>query len=132
RVTAELSRRLGGGGARLEGVSGCPPHPGGGGPRSGARWGCRKPSPGLLLRAAADLGLDLRASVMVGDKLSDVAAGHAAGTAGVLVLSGYGRGEWEYRAADSMVVPDHVADNLLGAAEWALDRAATARPAASR
>ncbi len=34
---------------------------------------------------------------MVGDKLSDVAAGQSAGAAGVLVLTGYGRGEWEYR-----------------------------------
>lgn len=40
---------------------------------------CRKPAPGLLLDAAAELGLDLASSVMVGDKPSDIAAGNAAG-----------------------------------------------------
>jgi D-glycero-D-manno-heptose 1,7-bisphosphate phosphatase len=42
---------------------------------------CRKPAPGLLLRAAADEGLDLGDAVMVGDRCSDVAAGDAAGVA---------------------------------------------------
>jgi D-glycero-D-manno-heptose 1,7-bisphosphate phosphatase len=40
---------------------------------------CRKPNPGLLLRAAQELGIDLRKSVMVGDRLTDVEAGTAAG-----------------------------------------------------
>ncbi len=40
---------------------------------------CRKPRPGLLLRAADELGLDLVASWMVGDKATDVEAGIAAG-----------------------------------------------------
>jgi D-glycero-D-manno-heptose 1,7-bisphosphate phosphatase len=42
---------------------------------------CRKPSPGLFHDAARDLGLDLSASIMIGDKASDVEAGHAAGCA---------------------------------------------------
>ena len=66
---------------------------------------------------------------MIGDKLSDVTAGHAAGAAGVLVLTGYGRGEWEYRRhgpSGGSVKPDHVAEDLLDAVEWALARAATA------
>lgn len=41
---------------------------------------CRKPAPGLILEAAAERGIDLTASLMVGDKESDVAAGRAAGT----------------------------------------------------
>jgi D-glycero-D-manno-heptose 1,7-bisphosphate phosphatase len=45
---------------------------------------CRKPAPGMLLRAAAELELSLGASVMVGDKPSDIAAGKAAGAASVL------------------------------------------------
>lgn len=43
------------------------------------RCACRKPAPGMLLEAARDLALDLRASVMIGDKASDVEAGRAAG-----------------------------------------------------
>lgn len=46
---------------------------------------CRKPAPGLLLRAAADLGLDLARSWMVGDKMRDVQAGLAAGCRCVLL-----------------------------------------------
>jgi D-glycero-D-manno-heptose 1,7-bisphosphate phosphatase len=51
---------------------------------------CRKPKPGLLLAASKDLEIDLTRSFMVGDKLSDLDAGHAAGCAGILVLSGKG------------------------------------------
>ena len=51
----------------------------------------RKPAPGMLLRAGADLQLDLANSRIVGDAVSDLAAGKAAGLhAGVLVATGYG------------------------------------------
>ena len=49
---------------------------------------CRKPRPGMLLAAARDLAIDLAASVMVGDRASDVAAGKRAGCRAVLVHSG--------------------------------------------
>jgi D-glycero-D-manno-heptose 1,7-bisphosphate phosphatase len=52
------------------------------GPDAGCR--CRKPAPGLLLDAAAELGLDLAQSIMIGDKPSDVEAGRAAGCGRVL------------------------------------------------
>ncbi|HEV3347893.1 MAG TPA: HAD family hydrolase [Methylomirabilota bacterium] len=113
-------------GARLDGAYVCMHHPTEGLPPYRANCDCRKPRPGLLHRAAADLGLDLAASVMIGDKLSDVVAGHTVGAAGVLVLTGYGRGEWEYHAHRDAVKPDHVAEDLLDAVEWALARS-TAR-----
>jgi len=47
--------------------------------------GCRKPAPGLLLRAAADRNLDLPRSVMIGDSESDVEAGRSAGCRTILV-----------------------------------------------
>jgi len=52
---------------------------------------CRKPSPGMLKEAAKDLGLELRHSVLVGDKESDLQAARAAGCAAVLVRTGYGQ-----------------------------------------
>ena len=79
--------------------------------------------------AAAEQGLDLTRSVMVGDKPSDVAAGQAAGAAGVLVLTGYGRGEWEYLRHEWTVKPDHVAEDLFEAVEWALGRLETEKGA---
>ena len=50
---------------------------------------CRKPRPGLLLRAAADFGIDLTASYMVGDRQSDVVAGELAGCYTILIERGY-------------------------------------------
>ena len=50
---------------------------------------CRKPRPGLLLRAAADLGLDLSTSYMVGDRRSDIEAGRSAGCRTFFVDCGY-------------------------------------------
>jgi len=46
---------------------------------------CRKPKPGMLLAASRDLGIDLSRSVMVGDRASDVAAGHEAGCRAILI-----------------------------------------------
>jgi D-glycero-D-manno-heptose 1,7-bisphosphate phosphatase len=51
---------------------------------------CRKPRPGMLLRSAAALGLDLPHSWMVGDRRSDLEAGAAAGCRTILVRTGYG------------------------------------------
>ena len=121
-VHAELQRQLAAGGARLDALYVCAHHPGEGAPPYRADCECRKPRPGLLHRAAADLDLDLGASVMVGDKISDVAVGHAVGAAGVLVLTGYGRGEWEHQRQRWTDKPDHVAEDLLDAVEWALAR----------
>jgi D-glycero-D-manno-heptose 1,7-bisphosphate phosphatase len=121
-TNARMRDDLAAAGARLDGAYVCMHHPTEGLPPYRADCDCRKPRPGLLHRAAADLGLDLAASVMIGDKLSDVAAGHTVGAAGVLVLTGYGRGEWEYHAHRGAVKPDHVAEDLLDAVEWALAR----------
>jgi D-glycero-D-manno-heptose 1,7-bisphosphate phosphatase len=120
-LRAQLAAR----GAHLDAAYVCTHHPDAGAPPYRARCQCRKPGPGMLLAAAADLGLDLRRSVMAGDKLSDVATAHAAGARGVLVLTGYGRGEWEYRPAEA-VQPDHVVRDLLDAVDWALGPGARA------
>lgn len=53
--------------------------------------GCRKPAPGMLLRAASELELDLQESFFIGDTASDLAAARAAGVQGMLVLTGQGR-----------------------------------------
>lgn len=121
-VNAELVRQLGAAGARLDGLYVCTHHPDEGEPPYRQSCDCRKPRPGLLRRAARELGLDLARSVMVGDKISDVAVGQSVGAAGVLVLTGYGRGEWEHQRAGWTSKPDHVAEDLLDAVDWALRR----------
>ena len=121
-VNDEVVRQLAAHDARLDALYVCTHHPTAGAPPFRRDCECRKPRPGMLLRAAADLDLDLGRSVMIGDKPSDVAAGQAAGAAGVLVLTGYGRGEFEHRREAWGVKPDHVAEDLLDAVEWALAR----------
>ena len=121
-VNAEMVRQLAAAGARLDGLYVCPHHPSEGEPPYRMICDCRKPRPGLLQRAARDLRLDLAGSVMVGDKISDVAVGQSVGAAGVLVLTGYGRGEWEHQRAQWTSKPDHVAKDLLDAVDWALAR----------
>jgi D-glycero-D-manno-heptose 1,7-bisphosphate phosphatase len=124
-VNAALVEQLERAGARLTALYVCAHHPTEGLPPFRADCDCRKPKPGLLRRAALDLGLDLTASWMVGDKPSDIEVGQRAGTRTVLVLTGYGRGEWEYRREAFPVQPAHVADDILAAVDWIL---ATRRP----
>lgn len=81
RVVALLADR----GIRLAGYYFCPHHTRGIVPRFAVPCGCRKPAPGMLARAAADLGLDLGRSWIIGDTLGDLGAGLAAGVRPVLV-----------------------------------------------
>src|SRR3989449_11283021 len=119
-VNATLVSQLKDEGAHLDGLYVCPHHPTEGEPPYRMVCDCRKPRPGLLLRAASDLGLDLARSTLVGDKGSDLVAAHAVGAQAVLVLTGYGLGEWEYRRDAFPVPPDHVAEDLLDAVDWVI------------
>ncbi len=65
--------------ARLDAVYYCPHHPATGQTGYLRACTCRKPAPGMILAAQRDLALDLAASILVGDKPSDIAAGEAAG-----------------------------------------------------
>jgi D-glycero-D-manno-heptose 1,7-bisphosphate phosphatase len=76
-------------GGRVDGIFLCPHTP-------EAGCDCRKPKPGLLLQAAKDLDLDLSRSVMIGDALTDLMAGQAAGV-GRLALVRSGRGAMQDR-----------------------------------
>ena len=121
-VNDELVRQLKAQGAFLDGLYVCMHHPTEGAPPYRARCDCRKPAPGLFLRAASDLDIDLAGSYVVGDKISDVAAGPKVGATGILVLTGYGLGEWEYRRSQWTISPDHVADDLFDAVRWIIER----------
>ena len=60
-------------------------HPG----RNDSECDCRKPKPGMLLRAAREMNIDLAHSFMVGDRWRDIDAGHAAGVTTILIDYGY-------------------------------------------
>lgn len=122
RVHAKLENELASGGARLDAIYYCPHHPTVGEPPYRQECNCRKPKTGLLEQAAADFDIDLNKSYMIGDRYSDVKLAHRVGARGVLVLTGYGRGEFEYQREDWSREPDFVAEDLLGAVRWILSK----------
>ena len=75
-------------GVRIDAVYYCPYHPEHGVGEYRREHEDRKPSPGMLRRAAADLDLDLWRSLMIGDRCSDVAAANAAGLRQAFLLGG--------------------------------------------
>jgi D-glycero-D-manno-heptose 1,7-bisphosphate phosphatase len=121
----EASRHIAGrielGGGRIDGFYHCPHHPDGIVEALRVRCDCRKPEPGMLKRAARDLGLDLARSFVVGDRWHDLQAGTAVGARGVLVRTGYGRSVEAHPPAG--VVASAVVDNLAGAVSWILREA---------
>jgi D-glycero-D-manno-heptose 1,7-bisphosphate phosphatase len=111
------------GGPRLEVFYYCPHHPDADLVEYRVVCACRKPRPGMLGRAAEEHRLDLRASFLVGDRTSDIAAGAAAGCRTVLVTCG------RHDAPPIVTVepladcrPDHVCTDLRTASTWVLSQ----------
>jgi len=108
---------------RLDGIYICPHHP-------DEHCACRKPRPGMLLRAARENKITLYSSYVIGDKLIDIELAHRVGAKGILVLTGYGAeelkgmgerglsGGTEFNSVPNQA--DYVAANLHEAVEWVL------------
>ena len=115
----ELQRRLAARRAHLDAIYSCPHHPEAVVPAYRRRCRCRKPAPGLLLRAARDLDLDLGRSFAVGDGARDIEAGKRAGCRTILVRTGYGtKTEREMGELCADVIVDH----LPAAVDWILSQ----------
>jgi D-glycero-D-manno-heptose 1,7-bisphosphate phosphatase len=110
KMAAELESQ----GAHVDGIYYCP-H------TSEANCSCRKPLPGMLERAAREHALELDGSFVVSDRYADVEMGHAAGCRSILVLTGYGRGEYEWHRRQWRRQPDHVAEDLAAAVETIIE-----------
>jgi D-glycero-D-manno-heptose 1,7-bisphosphate phosphatase len=107
RRLVEVIQKAGG---RVDGVFMCPHAPDEG-------CDCRKPKPGLFFQAARDLSIDLQRSVMIGDALSDLLAGQAAGIPRTaLVLTGRGTEQTEFPLPPGLE-PYQVFENLAEALE---------------
>ncbi len=119
-----METELGEEGAYLDGIYVCPHHPHKGyeGEIAELKFdcGCRKPKPGLLLRAAENLNISLEESWMVGDSENDIKAGRAAGCRTALISAGdcdYGQDASVRSVADFVgryikVESDEVDDSL--------------------
>ena len=82
---------------------------------------CRKPQPGLLEQAAAELNISLADSYLVGDRWSDLKCAERAGCTPVLVLTGYGRGDLQYTGPGQEVQPQYIAETLVDAVNWIIN-----------
>ncbi len=122
-VRRRLEELLAEAGVPLAGFFWCPHHPGGSVAGYAVPCDCRKPSPGMVLRAARETGADPEASWLVGDILDDVEAGRRAGCRTVLVDDGRESG----RAAAPWRLPHFVATDLRDAARLILSADAAAR-----
>ena len=129
RMIADLEKL----GCTIAGIYVCPHHPDEG-------CACRKPRPGMLLKAAKEHGISLRRSFVIGDKIIDIKTAHSVGAKGILVLTGYGAEEIKsvnsatppslLRVLSGQAYPlpegeeyasekpDHVAANLNDAVSW--------------
>ncbi len=105
-------------GAHLDGVYYCPHHPDIGSPPYRQRCRCRKPDTGLVEEASRTLNLDCSKSYVIGDRGNDIEFARRIGAKGILVLTGYGKGEWEYCKGQWKANPDYVAEDLCQAVEW--------------
>lgn len=105
QIEAKLDRMMAESGARLNATYTCP--------HALNSCSCRKPLPGLLLRAAVDLGVSLRDSFIIGDSSIDMAAGAAVGMCTILIAP-------EFSAAVNEMA-SHVVANVMEAVDVVLD-----------
>ena len=117
-VHAHLAEALARGGATVDGWYHCPHHADAVDEAYRLDCDCRKPKPGMLTRAAAEHGLDLARSVVVGDRWSDVAVARAVGAGGVLVRTG--AGAQEERTPEPGLTADAILPSLAEATSWIL------------
>lgn len=109
--------RFGAEGARLDAVYYCPHHPTVGRPPYLRICGCRKPGPGMLARAARDLGLDLARSMMAGDSPRDAGAGLAAGCQAIYYTGGK-TDETDEACRAGLAAARRVPDLAAAVADW--------------
>ncbi len=123
RINQELNRQLVAvSGSGVDQFYFCPHHPNATVPSYRINCDCRKPKPGLILRAAREYNLDLPASFVVGDRITDIIAGARAGCRTILVQTGQHAAPPIETAEpiDLTVRPDWICLNLPQATDWIL------------
>lgn len=110
-VNNRMATLLAESGIALDGIYYCPHVP-------EEKCDCRKPRPGMVLRAAAELGFIPAHAVVIGDKAADLGLARAVGALGVLVRTGYGA----MQESKLDTPPDMIADNLYDAAVYILKK----------
>lgn len=117
-IHKKLETTLGNKGAKLDDIYFCPHHPHKGFPEERPEYKidceCRKPKPGMLLRAVESFNIDLKKSYIIGDSERDILAGKNAGCKTVGVMTGYG-------VKKTVVKPDFIFTDVLQATRFIIN-----------
>ena len=118
-INNRLQSLIGEDGASIDGIYYCPHYPDpeipGGRRDLNIVCGCRKPEPGLIMKAAMDMNINLASSWMIGDATRDIEAGKKAGLRSILLS------EEENSNNNSSVIPDATCRDLKDAVRFILD-----------
>ena len=107
-------------GANIDGIYFCPHDPNAKIEKYKAVCNCRKPETGLVEMAFKDFNIDKSKMYFIGDKHSDIMAGHKSGCKTIIVKTGYGKGDLINKSHKWEVQPDKIADTLLDAVKFIL------------
>lgn len=117
RLTVAMLDLFASEGIRIDGIYHCPHHPTEGVGSYRMECACRKPAPGMLMRAARELNLDIKSSVLIGDNITDIVAGRAAGVSRCILI-----GSRSSLADREQSLVDYYCGNLREAAEWIIKK----------
>ncbi len=114
-IHQQMSAEITTAGGQLHAIYYCPHTPEVGCP-------CRKPKPGMLIRAAQEHDIDLSKAYFIGDFITDIEAGRSAGVSPLLVLTGHGRNTYRRYISNTQPpktrTPDKIFQDLYAAAHW--------------
>ena len=103
--------------AIIDAIYYCPHHPKEGKGHYKLDCNCRKPKPGMVLKAAEEHQIDIEKSIMIGDRYKDIVFAKNLNMSSGLVLTGYGRGEYTFDRNKWEYEPDFIGENLLEVAK---------------
>jgi D-glycero-D-manno-heptose 1,7-bisphosphate phosphatase len=118
-ISRKMEKEIARYGGAIDSIYYCLHHPEAVDPEYRKACRCRKPAPGLILKAARELSIDPKNSYMIGDNLSDIKAGKAAGCRTILI--GKQKCELCHMMHEEDAVPDFIIENLLQATELIID-----------
>lgn len=118
KLEAELNEKFS---AHLDGIYYCPHHPAAVHDEYRIDCNCRKPKTGLIEQAVAELPIDTSFAYVVGDRNIDTQFAKKLKLKSVMVLTGYGLGEYTYQRNQWTAQPDFICNNLEEAVDWILN-----------
>lgn len=117
-IHTELKSQLASFNASIDAIYHCPHHPDFG---DHTICDCRKPEPGMILRASIEQNIDLAGSIMIGDNITDVQAGWQAGCRSALVRTGSGNDVLETIDSNTRDRISFIGNDLLDVVNWMLN-----------